>query len=95
MAFTENLALFFDAASGFADLATWNGSTVSAIYSAPAEDVLSGEATGTDYSLTMPATAWPGIARGATVTVTGKGTFTVREVRPLDDGAIKRVILGV
>lgn len=93
MAFAENLALFFDTAA-FAVTATWNGATEAVIYDAPAEDVLSGEAIGTDFSVTLPAASWPAIARGASIQITGKGTFTVREVRPIADGALKRLVLS-
>lgn len=94
MAFAEDLSVFFDLA-GFAVSATWNGSTVNVIYDAPAVDVLSGEAIGTDFSVTLKSTDWPAIARGATVVVSGKGTYTVREVRPLHDGALTRLMLAV
>lgn len=98
MPFAEDMSVFFNAAE-FATVATWTPlggatQTASVIYDAPAEDVLSGQVVGTDYSITMPASVWPGIARDATVTVTGKGTFVVREVRPLTDGALKRLVLG-
>lgn len=98
MPFAEDLSVFFDSAV-FATVASWTplgGATQTAnvIYDAPAEDVLSGQVVGTDYSITLPTNVWPGIARDAVVSVTGKGTFVVREVRPLTDGALKRLVLG-
>jgi hypothetical protein len=94
MPFDEDMSVFFDVGE-FASLATWNGDTQAVIYDAPAQDVLTGEAIGTEYSLTMPAGVWPGAAYGASITVPGKGTFTVREVRPINDGLLKKLVLAV
>lgn len=92
--FAEDLTVFFDATGGFALPATWGAVQASVIFDSPAEDVLSGQVLGTDYSVTVPSSVWPGIARDAVITITGKGTFTVREVRPLADGALKRLVLA-
>ena len=92
--FAEDMTVFFDAAAGFALPATWGALSASVIFDSPAEDVLSGQVVGTDFSVVLPASFWPGIARDASVTITGKGTFVVREVRPLTDGALKRLVLG-
>ena len=94
MPFTEDLSVFFSA-DEFASSATWGALTASVIFNSPAEDVLSGQVVGTDYSVVLPANVWPGIARDASITVTGRGTFTVREVRPMSDGSLKRLVLGV
>jgi hypothetical protein len=94
MPFAENLAVFFDPTGGFATVATWGGQPANVIYDAPAEDVLSGQVVGTDFSVTLPANVWPAIARDAVIIITGQGTFTVREVRPIADGAMKRLVLG-
>jgi hypothetical protein len=92
--FAEDLSVFFDATGGFALPAVWGALPASVIFDSPAEDVLSGQVVGTDFSVTIPATVWPTIARDASITITGKGTFTVREVRPLADGALKRLVLA-
>jgi len=92
--FSEDLTVFFDAAGGFATSATWGATSASVIFDSPAEDVLSGQVVGTDFSVVLPADEWPGIARDQSITITGKGTFVVREVRPLTDGRLKRLVLG-
>lgn len=94
MPFAEDMSVFFDTAV-FGTAVTWGALTATGIFDAPAEDVVSGEVIGTDYSVTIPATVFPGIDRGETITVTGRGTFAVREVRPLTDGNLKRLVLGV
>lgn len=92
--FTEDLSAFFDL-DGFAVQAAWGSLSEPVIFSAPGEDLLGGDASGTDYTALLAANAWPGIKHGDTVTVTGRGTFAVRGApMPLDDGAIKRLHLS-
>ena len=92
--FTEDLSVFFDP-DVFGVPAVWGSLSEPVIFNAPGEDPLGGDVTGTDYTVLLAATAWPGIKHGDTVTVTGKGTFAVRGApMPLDDGAIKRLSLS-
>jgi len=91
MAFAEDMTVFF-AQDVFAVLGVWNGTSASVLFDAPTEDVLSGQVLTTDYSVTLPLDVWPTIARDAVITVEGD-TFTVRSVRQLHDGALKRLVL--
>ncbi len=94
MAFAEDLSVFFNL-DGFAVQATWGALTANVIYAAPTEDLLGGDATGTDHTADLPATSFPGIKRGDTVAIAGHGTFTLREApRLVEDGAIKRLVLS-
>lgn len=91
--FTEDLSVFFDL-GGFAIQATWGALPANVIFSEPTEDLLGGDASGTDYTVDLPATSWPGIKRGDVVTIDGRGAFALREPpRLLSDGAIKRLSL--
>lgn len=91
MAFTEDMTVFFNAAE-FAVVATWGALSANVLFDAPTEDVLSSQVISTDYSITLPHDVFPGIGRDAVVTVEGDG-YTVRAVRQLNDGALKRLIL--
>lgn len=48
------------------------------LFRAPTRDVLSGDATSTDFSIRYPASLFPGLKRGETITVSG-APFKVRE----------------
>ena len=87
MAFAEDMSVFFNAA-GFAQAATWGALSANVILDAPTEDILGGRSQSNEYLMTLPAASFPGIARGATVQI-GLTAYTVREVKLLDDGALK------
>ena len=91
MAFAEDLTKFFDVA-GFAQAATWGALSANVILDTPTEDQLGGKALGVAFDVTLPASSWPNIARGASVTIAAV-SYTVREVRLLDDGALKKLAL--
>lgn len=91
MAFAEDLTQFFDAAE-FAQAATWGALSANVILDTPTEDQLGGKALGMIFEVTLPTASWPNIARGASVTIAGV-SYTVREVRLLDDGALKKLAL--
>jgi hypothetical protein len=86
----ESLALFFDPA--FALPAVWGTLQAGVILDAPTEDVLGGRVLTDEYAATLPAASFPGIGRGAVLQIDG-GSYRVREVRLLDDGALKELLL--
>lgn len=90
--FAEDLSLFFDDPRGFSQAASWGALTAQVIFDMPTEDILSGRAQSDEYQAILARAAWPGIARGASVSIAGQG-YTVREVRILDDGALKALTL--
>lgn len=96
MPFDEDLSAFFSS-SEFAHVATWTplgGAPVTAnvMFDMPTEDVLGGRAISNEYLATLPATYFPGIDRKAEVTI-GSDTYSVREVKLLDDGKLKTLAL--
>lgn len=92
MPFAEDLAPFFSAAE-FASAVVWGAQTANGIIDQASDDIMGGRAIGQDIELTLPAASLPNIARGASITVDGTA-WLVREVRLLDDGALKRLMLG-
>ena len=79
MAFTEDLAAFFDDA-GFAENATYDGTdTVPVIYSAPGADAFNIGATAPEAM--VAAADVDADPRGKTLVLTA-GTFTIREFTP-------------
>jgi hypothetical protein len=90
MAFTEVIDLFF---ADFGDTATWNGNTAKVILDVSTEDILGGRVLSNEYSMTLPSIGFPGINRGAQV-VLGASTYVVREVRFIDDGVVKELLVG-
>lgn len=91
MAFAEDLSVFFDA-DGFGQPASWGAYSATVIIDMPTEDILGGRVNSKEYLATLPATSFPGIARSDTITA-GGSTYQVREVRTLDDGALKSLSL--
>jgi hypothetical protein len=87
MPFAEDMSAFFDT-GGFAHDARWSELSAKVILDMPTEDILGGRGQSNEYMMTLPAKDFPGIMRGATVQI-GLTAYTVREVRLLDDGAIK------
>lgn len=97
MAFAEDMSVFFSA-DEFALQATFTpfgGAplTANVLLDKPDEDVLGGRVSSTEYRMTLPAVAFPGITRGLSVTIAGTD-YTVREVTLQGDGAIKTVSLS-
>jgi hypothetical protein len=86
----EDLALFFDPA--FTVPAAWGTFTAPVLLDAPTEDIMGGRVLSEEYEATMPASSFPGITRDAMLSIDG-GTYRVREVRLMDDGAIKQLLL--
>ena len=92
---TEDMSAFFRV-DGFAKAATWDGIPAAVIVDMPTEDLFDGgdmKVIAQQLEVTLPTDSWPGIARGAQVIIEGT-TYVVREVRKLDDGAIKRMRLS-
>lgn len=90
MAFTEVIDLFF---ADFGDTATWNGHSAKVILDVSTEDILGGRVLSNEYSMTLPSVGFPGITRGAQV-VLGASTYVVREIRYIDDGIVKELLVG-
>lgn len=91
MAFAEDMSVFFNAAE-FAVVASWAGASANVLFDSPTDEVLAGEILSTDYSVTLPHDVWPTIARDAVITIDGQA-YTVRSVRQLNDGQLKRLVL--
>ncbi len=91
MAFAEDMTVFFNAAE-FAVVASWGLSSSNVLFDSPTDEVLSGEILSTDYSVTLPHDVWPSIGRDAVITIEGQA-YTVRSVRQLNDGQLKRLVL--
>lgn len=98
MPFAEDMSVFFRTAE-FATAAIFTpfggGAPVqgNVVFDVPTEDVLGGDQLSDEYAITYPATALVGITAGATGTIAGVA-YKVREVRLLDDGALKRAKLS-
>lgn len=90
MSFAEAIDVFF---ADFGDTATWNGYTQKVLLDAPTEDILGGRVLSNEYIMTLPSVAFPAIAKGASIVV-GAATYTVREVRTIDDGLIKELLVS-
>lgn len=90
----DDLGAFFQV-TDFAKAATWNGNQAAVIVDMPTEDLFDGDmkTIAQQIEVTLPTATWPTIARGAQVVIDGI-TYTVREVRKLDDGAVKRMRLS-
>lgn len=77
----------------FADAATVGAVSGRVIFDRETRDALGDLALSEEPAALMPATTFPSLASGDTIVITGRGTYTVREVRLLDDGALKRATL--
>lgn len=66
--FAEDLSVFFDAAE-FGSAATWGALSATVLLDAPTEDVLGGRVQGIAYEATLPTAVFPGIGRGASVSI--------------------------
>lgn len=100
--FDEDLALFTDAASGFAVNATLQGVALQVIFDAPGADALGGEVVTTEPSALITADADPDVADSLVITsgslpaylIHLAGTYTVRSLQPEPpDGAFVRCYL--
>jgi hypothetical protein len=98
MAFTERLQDFF-AVEDFAIVALWTPSaggaqqSANVIYDSPDQGIWGDTVMTTEYAITMRAADFPGLKGGETIIAAG-ATFKVRELRLLDDGALKRATLS-
>lgn len=96
--FAEQLADFF-ATEDFAVPATWTPSTGGAqqcakvLFDSPDDTVLGNAVMSTEYEITMRAIDFLGLKTGETIAVAGTN-YKVREVRLLDDGALKQASLS-
>lgn len=88
--FTEDLAVFF---ADFGDDATFGLVSGRVIYDRDTQLVLTGQVLDDEESALMASATFPALANGDALAITGRGSFTVREVRAIDDGALKRVTL--
>lgn len=92
MAFAEDLSVFFQTAE-FALAATWGALTANVILDMPTEDVLGGQSNSNEYMAMLRSSDFPDIARGASIAINSVN-YKVREVRLLDDGAVKALLLS-
>jgi hypothetical protein len=84
-AFDADLSAFFEI-PGFAVRARWGAIDAQVLFDLPGGDILGGTAQSAGYLATVRTADWPGIARGASVSI-APHTYTVREVRHVGDGA--------
>ena len=71
----------------------WGTYVASGILDMPEDLLMGGMVVSTDYRLTLPADALPGIDSQEALTVAGVA-YTVRHVRAADDGAFVHVFLS-
>jgi hypothetical protein len=90
VAFAENLAPLF---ADFGSAAVVGAASGRVLFDRESQAVFDGLALDAEESATMATTTFPTLANGDTIVITGRGTFTVREVRLIDDGALKRATL--
>lgn len=88
MAFTEDMTVFFDTVSGFACAATLNAVASGAVIFDRAYLREMGMVSGADPVALAMASDYTSSNVGATLAITGKGSFTIRDVQPQDDGAL-------
>lgn len=88
MAFAEDLDVFFDATGGFADTATLNAVASGAVIFDRAYLREMGMVSGADPVALAQAADYTSSDVGKTLVITGKGTYTIRDVQPQDDGAL-------
>lgn len=92
MPYTEDLSAFFDVDHGDATPCTVQGVAAAGIYDEATELAL-GEALVVAPTLLLPATVVA--AEGGAVTVSGRGSYRVRQVLKLPpDGALQRLVLA-
>lgn len=87
--FVENPRLLF---ADFGVPATHGAQAAVVLFDEPSRDVLDNMVIDAEPAITLPAADLPGLAVGEAVVVDGR-SFTVREVRAIDDGKLKRVTL--
>lgn len=87
----DDLTPFF---SAMTTAATWAGQAAQVLLDDAHESVLGGRALSETFNVTIPATTWAAIKRGDVVTMDG-GTYSVRTVRDIEDGRIRRVTLSL
>lgn len=100
--FTEDLALFTDATTGFAVNATLQAVALSVIFDAPGADALDGEVVTTEPSALITADADPDVGDSLVISsgslpaylIHLAGTYSVRSLQPEPpDGAFVRCFL--
>ena len=89
MPFTESDVFLND----FGVAVTFGSYTGKGILDQPTEIIAGGMVLTTDYQLTVKTSAFPGMDRGDSITVAGS-TYTIREVRAVDDGLFSNVFLS-
>lgn len=72
---------------------TFGSSTGKGILDQPTEIIAGGMVLTTDYQLTVKTSDFTGMDRGDSITVAGS-TYTIREVRAVDDGVFSHVFLS-
>lgn len=73
-------------------LAAWGGRTARIMLDAQTEDIMGGRVQSDEYQAMLPTGSFAGIDRGDELQIDG-ATYRVREVRLLDDGALKELLL--
>jgi hypothetical protein len=89
MAFAENLAAMF---ADFGVSATYSAVTAKVILDRETQAMFDQMALGEEESITLPAATFAALASGDAITVDAVA-YTVREVRLMDDGKLKRATL--
>ena len=89
MAFVEDMSIFF---ADFGVTAVHGASSAQVLLDKETQSALDGMVLDNDESITLPSTDLPSLATGQALTVGGV-SYVAREVRVIDDGALKRVTL--
>ena len=87
---STDLGVFLD--DPFAVSATSGATTAKVILDQPGEVLANGMVLSTDYTATAKATDFGSLLRGDSITVDSVA-YTVREVRPIDDGLLVEISL--
>lgn len=93
--FTEDIGLLF---SDFGVPATWTPltggaqQTATVLFDQPDMDLASGMVISRDYKATLATSSFVGIDNGEVINI-GGNNYTVRELRQIDDGALKELAI--
>ena len=86
---TENLSDFF---ADFGVSAIFGNDTANVLFDAPDTIIADGDVISGDYSITYPTGTFPLLSYSSTITVAGT-TYTVRNVRKIEDGSLTKAYL--
>jgi hypothetical protein len=89
MAFVEDLSVLF---ADFGVAAVHGSDTANALLDKETQAAFDGMVLDAEESITLATTGLPSLAAGSSITVGGVA-YTVREIRLIDDGKLKRATL--